>query len=132
VRILCGGAQCGEYLGDVGPSTVQMNPRPVWRIRPGWCWVFPPGVRGQPLHTAILERADAEGRSERRLLHEIYGASPAIRTALARNPGVGVAREAPLPIVVRCSKCHRLRYVPADVVTRPLQPPQRRLVRIGS
>lgn len=131
MRILCGGAQCGEYLGDVGPSGVQMNPRPVWRIRPGWRWVFPPGARGQPLASAILERADEAGRSERQLIHEVYGVTAAVQSALTKAAGVGVAREANLPIVVRCPKCRRLRYVPADVVAHPVQPAERRLIRIG-
>lgn len=125
MKIVCGGTQCGEYLGDVGPSGALLNPRPVWRIRPGWRWVFPPGVRGQPLASAILERADDTQRSERQLVHEIYGVQ---RIADER---VGVAREANLPIVVRCPRCRRLRYVPADVVARPsLAPAERRLIRI--
>lgn len=107
-----------------------MNPQPVWYIRPGWRWVFPPGARGQPLHTAILERVDDTQRSERQLLHAVYGSGAAIQSALAQNPGVGVAREASLPIVVRCPKCHRLRYVPPDVLSRAIQPAERRLVQI--
>ena len=130
MRILCGGAQCGEYLGDIGPSAAQMNPHPVWRIRPGWRWVFPPGVRGQPLASAILERVDDAQRSERQLRHEVYGAGAAIQSALTKSAAVGVAREANLPVVIRCPKCHRLRYVPPDAVARAIQPVERRLVRI--
>lgn len=129
MRILCGGAQCGEYLGDVGPSHVQLNPHLVWRIQPGWRWTFPPGTRGEPLQCGILERIDDTHRSERRLLHEVYGNGQAIQSALAKSPQVGVAREANLPVVVRCPKCHRLRYVPADVATQAA-PVERRLVQI--
>jgi hypothetical protein len=124
VRILCGGAQCGEYLGDVGPSVVQRNPNPVWYIRQGWKWVFPPGTRGEPLGRGILERADDTGRAERRLIHEVYSVQS------IDDHRVGVQRETNLPVVVRCPKCHRLRYVPADVVTRAIQPVQSRLIQI--
>jgi len=129
VRILCGGAQCGEYLGDVGPSVVGMRGGVlVWRIAPGWRWVFP--TRGEPLRSGILERVDEERRAERQLMHEVFGGRPDVRSALAKGSGVGVAREANLPIVVRCPKCHRLRYVPADVATVTVLQPARRLVQI--
>ena len=113
IRILCGGAQCGEYLGDVGPSAVQMKPGPVWFIKPGWRWVFPAGVRGQPLGRAILERRDEEHRAERELIHGVYGVQR------ISDERVGVAREVALPVVVRCPQCHRLRYVTPDAALRP-------------
>ena len=115
MKILCGGAQCGHYLGDVGPSVVGMKSAPVWRIDPGWQWRFPLGVRGQPLGSAILEFV-GEPRPELQLAHEAFGVH---RIGDSR---VSIAREVNLPIVVRCPKCHRLRYVPLDVLSRAIIP----------
>lgn len=117
MRIFCGGAQCGHYLGEVGPSAVGMNPNPVWRIQPGWRWVWPPGTRGQPLQRAILERADDQRRAERQLIHEAYGLR---EVAQISDDRVGVGREANLPLVVRCPQCRRLRLVQPDVVLKPI------------
>ena len=122
MRILCGGAQCGEYLGDVGPSVVGMKTGPVWYIRPGWCWVFPPGTRGQPLGRAILERRDDTGRAERELIHARYGLTVPAGARLQLDQRVSVGREVDLPVVVRCPRCHRLRYVTPEAVLRSLVP----------
>ena len=116
MKILCGGTQCGLYLGDVGPSAISMKPGPVWYIQPGWDWAFPLGTRGQPLGCAILERRDASRQAERRLAHEIYAVPDGTRL----DERISVAREANLPIVVRCPGCHRLRFIPPEVVTRPV------------
>jgi len=77
-----------------------MNPKPVWRIEPGWSW-----------NQGILERRDFTLRQERKLIHETFGRI---------ESRVSVAREANLPIVVRCTKCHGLRLVQPDVVLRPV------------
>ncbi len=100
MRIFCGGTQCGELLGEVGASAAQMNPSPVWRIQPGWVW-----------RQGILEMSDQNLSQQARLIHATWG-----RT----DSRVGVAREANLPIVVRCPKCHGLRLVQPDVILRPV------------
>jgi len=77
-----------------------MNPHPVWRIQPGWVW-----------RQGTLERVDQDLAQQSRLIHATWG----------RTDGrVNVAREANLPIVVRCPKCHGLRLVMPDVVLRPV------------
>lgn len=100
MRVFCGRAQCGELLGEVGASNSGMNPNPVWRIQPGWHW-----------RAGILERTDYTLRSERKLIHETFG---------RQEPRVAPAREANLPIVVRCPKCQSFRLVQPDVVFRSI------------
>jgi len=106
VKILC--AHCGDFLGTVGASAAQMNPHPVWRIEPGWDWQMVSSERGVP--KGVLARIDQDFRQHGRLIHATWG-----RT----DSRVGVSREAPLPIVVRCPKCHSLRLVQPDAVLRP-------------
>lgn len=109
MRIFCGRAQCGELLGTVGASILGSNPNPVWRIQPGWDWEMAGSERGVP--KGVLSRIDQDFLQQARLVHATWG-----RT----ESRVGVAREAPLPIVVRCPKCHSLRLVQPDVVLRPV------------
>lgn len=88
------------------------NPNPVWRIRPGWRWRFPSGVR-EGLGNGILEFSDQSLEGERRLHHEAFGGR-------FSDDRLGVVREVNLPVVVRCPKCHRLRYVRPEVVVQPV------------
>lgn len=101
MRILCAGADCGELLGEIGPTaTALQGPRLVWRIRPGWTW-----------RDGALTFDDHTFRSERQLLHETTG-----RQRLA--VGLALGRECELPLRVRCPKCHRVRWVTPDLVFR--------------
>lgn len=100
VTVHCG--SCSERLGVIGPSARSGNPRPVWKIEPGWTWSDTHLGRG------VLERRDQTFAAERRLYHEITG---------GRVPeGIAVSRECDLPIVVRCPRCHKVRWVAPDAV----------------
>lgn len=101
MQIICGSTHCGYALGMVDISIRGSNPHPVWYIQPGWYW-----------KQGILEFGDNSMRAERQLLHE-FG-----RDRLSE--GVKLAREANLPICVRCPKCHRPRWIPPDVFSRRL------------
>ncbi len=100
VTVHCGG--CGGRLGQVGPSVRSGNPKPVWSIEPGWGWSDTHLGRG------MLERSDELLRMERRLSHEVTG-----------NPrpaeGGQLRRECDLPVVVRCPRCRKIRWVGPDV-----------------
>lgn len=109
VTIHCG---CGERLGQIGPSTRSGNPRPVWRIEPGWGW------SDMHLGRGILERRDETFRAERRLYSQIAG---------GRIPeGIAVLRECDLPIVVRCPRCRKPRWVAPDAALAAAGSPGRR------
>jgi hypothetical protein len=99
ITVFC---QCGGRLGQVGPSILSGNPRPVWRIEPGWSWSDTHLGRG------TLECRDETFTSERRLYHELTGGR--------RPEGMAMLRECDLPICIRCPKCHRTRWVSPDVV----------------
>lgn len=102
VVISCANGQCGQQLGTVGPSVRSGNPRPVWKIRPGW--VFPSSGPSR----GVLEYVDETYKSERRMYHEVTGG--------LRPEGMGMFRECDLPLCVRCPRCHRMRWVAPDVV----------------
>lgn len=106
MRIFCGRAQCGAFLGTVGISVVGMNAKPVWRIEPGWMF-----------RQGILERVDYSLRSERKIIHETFTRTENEGDQRGR---VSIAREANLPIVVRCPQCHSHRMVLPDVAFRPI------------
>jgi hypothetical protein len=104
VSIFCANGQCGERLGTVALSGVQSRLRPVWRIEPGWRF-----SDVNHLHLGVLERTDHSFRSERELYQHL--------TARQRpTVGVGINREVDLPVVVRCPKCNRTRWIAPDVV----------------
>ena len=86
---------------------MQMKPNPVWRIEPGWIFV-----------QGILTRVDSEFRQEARLAHEVFSVLRVIDAQGRKGPPRGghVGRECDLPVVVRCSSCHSLRYVLPSVV----------------
>jgi hypothetical protein len=95
IAIACSDDRCAQALGVIGPSIRSGNPRPVWRIRPGWMFT-----------NGILEHIDERLSSERRLYHEVTG---------GRRPvGVAMIRECDLPLCVRCPRCHRMRWVAPD------------------
>ena len=92
ITIRCSDDRCAQALGVVGPSIRSGNPKPVWRIRPGWSF-----------KAGILEHVDETFYSERRLYHELTGG--------ARPQGLAMLRECDLPLCVRCPRCHRMRWV---------------------
>lgn len=104
VPVFCSNGQCGEYLGTVALSGLQRRPHPVWRIEPGWRF----SDTGH-LHLGVLERQDMTFASERQLYERLTGRPRAMQ-------GVGVVREVDLPVVVRCPKCRRTRWVAPDAV----------------
>lgn len=101
--VLCATTHCGKPLGEVGISILSGHPKPVWRIQPGWTW-----------RKGILERVDETLRQERAVAYEATGAERLI-------PGMGIAREADLPLCVRCPHCHRPRWVSGDLQVRSNQ-----------
>lgn len=99
ITVFC---QCGERLGRVGPSILSGNPRPVWKIEPGWGWSDTHLGRG------TLERRDETFYAERRLYHELVNGR--------RPEGLALLRECDLPICVRCPRCHRMKWMAPDIV----------------
>jgi hypothetical protein len=100
ITIVCG--RCGDRIGQVGPSAVTGNPRPVWKIEKGWDWDDTHLGRG------TLEYRDETYRRIRQLSHEVTGRQ--------RPPeGFLVGREVDLPVVVRCPKCRTIRWVGPEV-----------------
>lgn len=108
--VLCATTHCGQPLGEVGLSIVSGNPKAVWKIRPGWTW-----------RKGILERVDESSRQERSLAYEMTGREYAPSGGRVVPIGMGLLREADLPICVRCPHCHRPRWVSADLEIRSNQ-----------
>lgn len=102
VIISCSNGQCGERLGVIALSLLSGNPRPVWRIEPGWRF-----SDTSHLHLGTLERTDYTFAAERQLYQQITNRQ-------RPTQGLGVAREVNLPVCVRCPKCRRVRWVAPD------------------
>lgn len=109
VKVFCCGTQCGELLGEAGPSLLERKRGvPVWHIQPGWTFAEKPfGAE----RNGILERVDYDLRNERKLLQGTIGRQRPVE-------GLGYARECDLPVNVRCPKCHRVQMVVANQIRR--------------